>query len=266
MVIKENRLRNAGLDGRVPGTSSSSLSISKHQWYLPDFGEQRGLDQVGCLLLRKRRGLPIPGLWHWKGEGPSAPGACPAPGLKSYEYPMDGHWLYSSLDRRSQPRARRVGGEKALLLQPSLQYPLVLLIPEARGVAIKTSPRKPACNAQLFPGTPKVSPNFWWLTQQTSRKTWSTSFRLSGCSPEQGHGPLPLPTSAAKEPVVREGAGGHPRPRASCFSLGHPQACPSGSRAVCSSLPASDVGGLMSRFPRVVGHPACAQWLGGSPL
>lgn len=62
----------------------------------------------------------------------------------------------------------------------------------------------------FFPGTLKFSPNFWWLTQQTSRKTWSTSLQLSGCSPKQGHSPLPPPTSGAKEPVVREGAVGHP--------------------------------------------------------
>lgn len=69
--------------------------------------------------------------------------------------------------------------------------------------------------------------------------------------------------------MVREGAGGQP-PTLGILHLFGPPGAPTGlfkgSQAVCSSLPASDVGGLMSRFPRVVGDRACAQWLSGSPL
>ena len=122
-------MRNAGLDGRLHGTSSSSLSILKHRWYLPVFGEQRGLDQVGCLLLRRGRGLPIPGLRHWKGVGPSAPGP---PSSGAEELPVQGHALALFIPRWKVSAPGHEGGQ-------------VLLVPEARGPAI-TGPRKPACS------------------------------------------------------------------------------------------------------------------------
>lgn len=96
---------------------------------------------------------------------------------------------------------------------------------------------------------PDISSNFLLLAQQTCDGDRSTSFQLRGCTPKRGRGPPLL--LRLRSHVRGTERGWHLSPGAFGRSL---------SCAVSSSLPASEVCGVLSGLPQAAQPPGLARW------